>query len=235
MFTFISVVARRRHTSLTNLVKAVSFNCQIHRLFVLFSNCVLLSTLKNRQTILLWSTLKSITFSWKLKHEKNETKTGLGGEACLVDLGGVPYLLPTAQRDRVYDLADLPALMNLKNGSVLMIGAGAGPWQHLGTNCEMMTNLSLPLDGESGKMVNSTRLATVDPAGQASLHLVPAEQTGCALLNNLLVTRGLPGTQVLRIRCHKRTGPDNFVTSMRRSIGQHYGNQPVGQFFIRFD
>lgn len=145
-------------------------------------------------------------------------------------------MLPTAQRDRVYDLADLPALMDLKNGPVLMIGAGAGPWQHLGTNCEMMTNLSLPMDGSCGKMVNSTRLATVNPAGQPSLHLVPTQQTGCALLNNLLVTRGLAGTRVVRIRCHKRTGPDNFVTCMRKSLGQHYGNKAVGQLTsIRFE
>lgn len=158
---------------------------------------------------------------------------GLGGEACLVDLGGVPYLIPTAQRDRVYDLADLPALMNMQDGFVLMIGAGAGPWKDMQTNCEMMTNISLPLD-PAQKIVNNTRLATVNSSGQRHLHVVPPEQTRCALLNNLLVTRGLPGTQVLRIRCHKRTGSDNFVTCMRKAIRQHYADEPVGQLYYYF-
>lgn len=153
---------------------------------------------------------------------------GLGGEPSLVDLGGVPYLVPTAQRDRIYDLADLPGLMNVKDGQILMIGAGAGPWQHLNTNCEMMTNLSLSLEQGRSSLVNGTRLATVDLAGQRKLHAVPPEQTRCSLLNNLLVSRGLPSTPVLRIRCQKRNGPDNFVTCMRNSVRQRYGDKPVG-------
>lgn len=153
---------------------------------------------------------------------------GLGGEPCLVDLGGVPYLVPTVQRDRTYDLADLPGLMNVKDGTILMIGAGAGPWQHLNTNCEMMTNLSLTLEEGKSNIVNGTRLATVDPAGQRMLHVVPPEQTRCSLLNNLLISRGQPSTPVLRIRCQKRTGPNNFVTCMRNTVAQHYGDKPVG-------
>ena len=153
---------------------------------------------------------------------------GLGGDPSLVDLGGVPYLVPSAQRDRIYDLAELPAMMDVRDGSVLMIGAGAGPWQHLGTNCEMMANLCLSLD-PGGKKVNGTRLATVDPAGQRQLHVLPPEQTRCSLLSNLLVSHGLPGTPVLRVRCQKRSGPDNFVTCMRKAVRQRYADQPVGQ------
>ena len=148
----------------------------------------------------------------------------------MVDLGGVPYLVPTVHRDRIYDLADLPAVMNVKDGRVSMIGAGAGPWQHLETNCEMMTNLSLLLEaGKSSLVDNGTRLATVDAAGRRILHVVPPKQTRCALLNNLLVSRGLPRTPVLRIRVQKRTGPDNFVTCMRNTVRQRYGDKPVGQ------
>lgn len=171
--------------------------------------------------------IDSFAFMFFLKYILN---TGLGGETCLVDLGGVPYLVPTAQRDRIYDLADLPAVMDVKHGSILMTGAGAGPWQHLGTNCEMMTNLSLSLDA-SGCQVNGTRLATVDSCGQRQLHVVPPEQTRCSLLNNLLVSRGLPGTPVLHVRCQKRTGSDNFVTSMRKAVRQHYGDEPIGAFY----
>ena len=153
----------------------------------------------------------------------------MGGEPTLVDVGGPPYLLPLPKLDRNYDLVEVPATMKMKEGSISMIGAGAGPWKHLGTNCEMMANLSIPFNQPDGKIINSTRLATVDPAGQRALHLVPTGQTQFSLLANLLVTRGLPGTKVLRIRCHKRTGPDNFVTSMRKILLKHYGNKSVGK------
>lgn len=155
--------------------------------------------------------------------------TGLGGEPSLADVGGPPNLLPLPKLDRNYDLAELPAMMNMKEGSALMIGAGAGPWKHLDSNCEMMANLSVPIDQSSGKIINSTRLATVDTSGQRVLHAVPTEQTHFSLLGNVLVTRGLPGTKVLHIRCHKRNGPDNFVTSMRKVLLQHYGDKPVGK------
>ena len=154
--------------------------------------------------------------------------TGLGGDASLVDLGGVPYLVPIAQRDRVYNLAHLPRLMGLPaDQQAFMIGAGAGPWKHLNTNCEMMTNLKL---GNGGTVINnSTRLASVDASGRVELHTVPKEQTGCALLSNLLVSRGQQSTPVLRIRCSTRTGKENFVSCMRLALNRHYpAHQVVG-------
>ena len=59
----------------------------------------------------------------------------------------------------------------------------------------MMANLSLAhASSEKHKaelVTNGTRLATVDEAGNTKLHeSLPSEQTGCALLANLLVTRG---------------------------------------------
>ena len=140
-----------------------------------------------------------------------------------MDLGGVPYLVPTVQRDRLYDLKLLPNLVGMSDGPVSMIGAGAGPWPHLRTNCEMMTNI---LFGESNT-VNSTRLATVNETGTRQLHGVPPNQTGCALLNNLLVTRG-ETSSVLHVKCEKRTGTSNFVSGLRQILQERYPNRVIG-------
>jgi len=113
---------------------------------------------------------------------------------------------------------------------MLMIGAGAGPWPHLGTNCEMMTNLAI--DEEHRKCHNHTRLASVDGADtekpRRKLHELPPEQTKCALLSNFLISRGRMGQPVLKVECSKRTGTDNFISCMRKAIHQHYPQQCIG-------
>jgi len=53
-----------------------------------------------------------------------------------LDVGGPAYLLPTAQRDKFYDVKTI--LKHLKyNHDTLVIGAGAGPWPHTNFNCEV--------------------------------------------------------------------------------------------------
>ena len=57
-----------------------------------------------------------------------------------MDIGGVPYLVPVAQKDRLYDMRDYPTLtkMELKeNEEALIIGAGAAPWTYLERNAEV--------------------------------------------------------------------------------------------------
>lgn len=60
---------------------------------------------------------------------------GLGGDTRVVDLGGPPYLVPRPRRDRLYDLGQLAR--RLGYARALVIGAGAGPWPRLNTNCEV--------------------------------------------------------------------------------------------------
>ena len=57
-----------------------------------------------------------------------------------MDLGGVPYLVPLAQKHKVYDMRDYPKLtgMNLMGEeTALIIGAGAAPWTFLDRNAEV--------------------------------------------------------------------------------------------------
>lgn len=60
---------------------------------------------------------------------------GLNGETKIVEVGGPPFLLPTVQRDKVYDIKDIAKIVNLNPAFV--IGAGAGPHPYAGGNCEV--------------------------------------------------------------------------------------------------
>ena len=160
---------------------------------------------------------------------------GLSGDPSLVDLGGVPYLIPSVRRDKIYDLAEIPSLIDFRKNesdSVMMIGAGAGPWFHVGTNCELMLNLSIsgrggPAQDETG-VRNFSRLATVHQKEHRQQQL-PADQTKCALLVNFLVSKG-EMSKVLRVECSKRTGSENFITCIRQTLNQHYPDKAIGTF-----
>lgn len=61
--------------------------------------------------------------------------SGLGGNECIFDIGGDPYLLPTPTFDKIYDLR---SIINLTNDQkTFVMGAGAGPWPLVKTNCEV--------------------------------------------------------------------------------------------------
>ena len=63
--------------------------------------------------------------------------TGLGGKPRLLDIGGVPYLIPLAQKNKLYEMKDVPKLTGLANDDCLIIGAGAAPWTYLKRNAEV--------------------------------------------------------------------------------------------------
>lgn len=74
----------------------------------------------------------------------------------VAEIGGVPYLLPLVQRDKVYDLRDTAKQTGFDN--VFIVGAGAGPFPHAGTNCEVaILNYKYPFFGEV-KRVNAAIL-----------------------------------------------------------------------------
>lgn len=52
-----------------------------------------------------------------------------------MEIGGPPFLLPTVQRDKVYDLKDITKLVNMEQAFI--IGAGAGPHPYAKVNCEV--------------------------------------------------------------------------------------------------
>lgn len=60
---------------------------------------------------------------------------GLGGNTAVIEIGGPSYLLPVVQREKIYDIKNVPQLVGDKESFV--IGAGAGPWPFFGVNSEV--------------------------------------------------------------------------------------------------
>ena len=64
---------------------------------------------------------------------------GLGGSTRLVDIGGIPYLLPLVDKSKRYDLAEVARLAGLPGA--FLLGAGAGSAKVAGVNCEVSCKL----------------------------------------------------------------------------------------------
>jgi len=150
---------------------------------------------------------------------------GLGGATRLMDVGGVPYLMPTPIKDKIYDMKDYPKLTNLEKGG-FVIGAGAGPFPYINRNNEMMPNLCIKEDGSIIQKTKISRTFDEDLSLYKTMDL-PESETRNTLLGNLFISEGKKG-KVLKISCKNRTGPKNFVTCMRETLLANYGEQAVG-------
>ena len=60
---------------------------------------------------------------------------GLGGSPRLLDIGGVPYLIPLANKTKFYNLIEMASLAELPRA--FLLGAGAGSSRIAGVNCEV--------------------------------------------------------------------------------------------------
>ncbi|XP_017890089.1 ester hydrolase C11orf54 homolog [Ceratina calcarata] len=149
--------------------------------------------------------------------------SGLNGSPTVLEIGGPSFLLPMVQREKVYDVQQL--LNHLQYGKdALVIGAGAGPWPYLKSNCELMTNMVV----SQSNVRNETRIASVNKTnGNCVLGTLPSSETRLALLANLFVSEGKPG-KVLKVHAKKRTGNDDFIASMQKAIAQRYQDNLVG-------
>ena len=69
----------------------------------------------------------------------NLASKGLCGNPRVLDIGGVPYLVPIAQKNKLYDMKDYPKLTGFSSKEdCLIIGAGAAPWTYLERNAEVL-------------------------------------------------------------------------------------------------
>lgn len=151
---------------------------------------------------------------------------GLCGNPRLLDVGGVPYLIPLVQKEKLYDMKDYPQLTGAKaEEDTLIIGAGAAPWTFLRRNAEMMPNLVVKADGS---VIQNTHICrTMDEDQSYKLIALPPEETKMNVLGNLFLCQGEPG-HVLEIKCSKRTGAENFVTCMRKILAEAFPTETVG-------
>ncbi|GJQ71658.1 hypothetical protein Trydic_g11354 [Trypoxylus dichotomus] len=146
---------------------------------------------------------------------------GLGGKQSLIEIGGPPYLLPLVQRDKVYDMNDIIKLISMD--SAFIIGAGAGPFPFAGVNCEGILNLAIV----NGNVNQQTRISKVAEDGLPVQIKLPNTETRCALLANLFFSEGKTG-KVLKVNAKTRTGDDDFIASIRKTLATHYGDKIVG-------
>jgi len=152
----------------------------------------------------------------------NLAAPGICGSCRLADVGGPPYLIPTVQRDKVYNLVDIAAEIKLPDAA--FIGAGAGSSRLTGTNCELMPNSHLA----THKIM--THFAKMRD-GKPVLERYMSNEFG--LLGNLLASDGKRG-EVLKITATGRTSEKTFVNAIRTALSAKYGTQPValGGVFI---
>lgn len=153
---------------------------------------------------------------------------GLNGDLKIVEFGSPVYLLPTVNRDKVYDLVTLTRnIKNYESREFFISGAGAGPWVFVNKNCEGIINLRV--DNNNSSVINETHYVKLNDDGtEYSIHKVPLNETRTALLGNLFLCEGKNSEKVLKVRCKKRIGEENFISAMRLACAEHYGDTTVG-------
>lgn len=118
---------------------------------------------------------------------------GLGGSETIVEIGGPPYLLPLVDRTKIYDLKTIATRVQPGGTEVLAIGAGAGYFPMLNTNCEGIFNMKMDRHGSTAESRSYFATNQSAPKQSCTLHPVPADETRCALLANILMCEGAPG------------------------------------------
>lgn len=159
---------------------------------------------------------------------------GLSGSERAADIGGQPNLFPVPKLTCKYSLPALARAMEMSPSRGSLIGAGAGPFHHLGTNSELAPNLSWENGFEN--IDNQTHYAAVNRA-DGSVVVDKCPSTDCALMMNLFGSSGLPG-DVLKITARGRIGSQkSFTECIRHALHSAYGDaRPVslgGAFVIK--
>lgn len=148
---------------------------------------------------------------------------GICGNPKILEIGGPPFLLPTVQRDKVYNIRQILKHLNYGD-TALVIGAGAGPWPYVQSNCELIMNVAISPSGIN----NETRVYSVDRInGSCIQEGLPTDETRFALLANLFLSEGKLG-KVLKVHVKKRIGEDDFIASMQKALAAHFKDKLVG-------
>lgn len=158
---------------------------------------------------------------------------GICGDEKLLDVGGPPFLTPLPQKDRIYDMKDYPKLAEMNQNDTFLLGAGAAPWTYLNRCAEAMPNILLRKDGS---WLQKTQIAyTVDADDSYKIATLPQNETTMSLMGNYFASRGIQG-KVLEIKCKVRTGKENFVTCMRKTLGKEFEGKTIalgGTFLVK--
>ncbi|XP_060627086.2 ester hydrolase C11orf54 homolog [Anolis sagrei] len=151
---------------------------------------------------------------------------GICGNPRIADVGGVPNLLPLVQKDKVYDMNRVAKEMQLPGA--FLLGAGAVSSRAVGGNAELIPIVQAQSD--KNPAVNGSYLARINPKdGGCLLEKYSSKYKDCefGLLANLYASEGLPG-EVIKVKANRRTGEQNFISCIRKTLEKCYGDKPVG-------
>nr|XP_015223292.1 PREDICTED: ester hydrolase C11orf54 homolog isoform X1 [Lepisosteus oculatus] len=159
---------------------------------------------------------------------------GICGKPRITDVGGVPYLIPVAQLDKVYDMDTVAKEVELPGAFIL--GAGATSSKSVGMNAELIPLVRTENDGMSA--VNGSYYASINPVDDKCLlekYSDKFKDFGFGLLANLYACEGKSG-KVIEVKASRRTGAISLVTSMRKTLEIHYNDKYIamgGTFVIQ--
>ncbi|XP_059042493.1 ester hydrolase C11orf54 homolog isoform X2 [Mustela lutreola] len=128
---------------------------------------------------------------------------GICGKTRIAEVGGVPYLLPLVKKEKVYDINKIAKEIKLPGAFIL--GAGAGPFQTLGFNCEVIevkakrrtgklnfvTCMRQTLEKHYGNKPVGMGGTFIIQKGKAKTHIMPAEFSSCPLNSDEEVNKWL--------------------------------------------
>ncbi|KAK3070631.1 hypothetical protein LTR53_010115 [Teratosphaeriaceae sp. CCFEE 6253] len=162
--------------------------------------------------------------------------SGLSGDESIADIGGQPHLFPRPLLDQKYSLLECARCMQLPAEQGMLIGAGAGPFHHVGKNSELAPNLSWK--GGYSECENRTQYASIDgftDDGKTKPACRPCHSTDCALMMNLFGSAGKTGP-VLKVTARSRRGEQkSFTECIRHALTAAYGNDRqvgIGGVFV---
>lgn len=159
---------------------------------------------------------------------------GLCGNPRITDVGGVPYLVPVAKKEKEYDMNAISKEVELPGG--FFLGAGAVASRVVGMNAEMMPLVLTEAEGRPA--VNGSYFSSINPAdGQCLQEKYSDKFSDChfGLMANLYACEGKPG-KVIEVRAKQRTGEQSFVTALRKTLEDHYPDKSLalgGTFVIQ--
>uniref|UniRef100_A0A7N4V6G2 Chromosome 11 open reading frame 54 n=1 Tax=Sarcophilus harrisii TaxID=9305 RepID=A0A7N4V6G2_SARHA len=117
---------------------------------------------------------------------------GICGKPRIIEVGGVPYLLPLVNKKKVYDMNIIAKEIEFPGAFIL--GAGAAPFQTLGINAEFMPVVQTKSDHKPA--VNGSYYAQINPEDGGCLlekYSKKYNDFGFALLANLFASEGQSG------------------------------------------
>ncbi|XP_066551267.1 ester hydrolase C11orf54 homolog [Amia ocellicauda] len=159
---------------------------------------------------------------------------GICGKPRITDVGGVPYLIPVARPDKVYNMNSVAKEVELPGAFIL--GAGATSSKAIGMNAELVPLVLTENEGQ--QVVNGSYYASINPAdGKCLQEKYSDKYKDCdfGLLANLYACEGKPG-KVIEVKAKRRIGQDSLVTSMRKTLEKRYSDKHLamgGTFVIQ--